>query len=42
LIDTHVQTDGVKPITELVNIFEKERFEEEVEKRLELQQRPIK
>jgi len=32
LIDTHVQTDGVKPITELVNIFEKERFEEEVEK----------
>lgn len=32
LIDTHVQTDGVRPITELVNIFEKERFEEEVEK----------
>jgi len=32
LIDTHVQTDDVKPITELVNIFEKERFEEEVEK----------
>lgn len=32
LIDTHVQTDDVKPITELVNIFEKERFDEEVEK----------
>ncbi|MCK9205025.1 MAG: HsdR family type I site-specific deoxyribonuclease [Bacteroidales bacterium] len=32
LIDTHVQTDDVQPITELVNIFEKERFEEEVEK----------
>jgi type I restriction enzyme R subunit len=32
LIDTHVQSDGVKPITDLVNIFEKERFEEEVEK----------
>ena len=32
LIDTHVQTDDVRPITELVNIFEKERFEEEVEK----------
>jgi len=32
LIDTHVQTDGVSPITELVNIFEKERFEDEVEK----------
>jgi type I restriction enzyme R subunit len=32
LIDTHVQTDGVSPITELVNIFEKERFEGEVEK----------
>jgi type I restriction enzyme R subunit len=32
LIDTHVQTDDVQPITGLVNIFEKERFEEEVEK----------
>ncbi|MCK9421457.1 MAG: HsdR family type I site-specific deoxyribonuclease [Bacteroidales bacterium] len=32
LIDTHVQTDDVKPVTDLVNIFEKERFEEEVEK----------
>ncbi|MDD4149660.1 MAG: HsdR family type I site-specific deoxyribonuclease [Bacteroidales bacterium] len=32
LIDTHVQTDKVEPITELVNIFEKEAFEKEVEK----------
>jgi len=32
LIDTHVQTDKVEPITELVNIFEKEAFEQEVEK----------
>jgi type I restriction enzyme, R subunit len=36
LIDTHVQTDDVQPITELVNIFEKERFEEEVKKTLGL------
>lgn len=32
LIDTHVQTDDVKPITGLVNIFEKDLFEAEVEK----------
>ncbi|MCB2196987.1 MAG: HsdR family type I site-specific deoxyribonuclease [Bacteroidetes bacterium] len=32
LIDTHVQTDEVKSITELVNIFDKEKFQEEVEK----------
>ncbi len=32
LIDTHVQTDEIKPITELVNIFDKEAFQEEVEK----------
>lgn len=32
LIDTHIQTDEVKPITELVNIFDKEKFQEEVEK----------
>lgn len=32
LIDTHVQTDGVRPITGLVNIFDKTQFQEEVEK----------
>jgi type I restriction enzyme R subunit len=32
LIDTHIQSPEVKPITELVNIFDKERFAEEVEK----------
>jgi type I restriction enzyme R subunit len=32
LIDTHIQTDKVEPITELVNIFDKEAFQEEVEK----------
>lgn len=32
LIDTHIQTDEVKPITELVNIFDKEKFQQEVEK----------
>lgn len=32
LIDTHVQTDEVKPITGLFNIFEKDKFQEELEK----------
>lgn len=32
LIDTHVQTDEVVPITELVNIFDKDKFQGEVEK----------
>jgi type I restriction enzyme R subunit len=32
LIDTHIQTFEVKPITGLVNIFDKERFQEELEK----------
>jgi len=32
LIDTHIQTDEVKTITELVNIFDKEKFQLEVEK----------
>ncbi|MCF8236270.1 MAG: HsdR family type I site-specific deoxyribonuclease [Bacteroidales bacterium] len=32
LIDTHVQTDEIKPITELVNIFDKDAFDKEVEK----------
>lgn len=32
LIDTHIQTDEVITITELVNIFDKEKFGEEVEK----------
>ncbi|MFO0267688.1 MAG: type I restriction endonuclease subunit R [Cyclobacteriaceae bacterium] len=32
LIDTHIQTDEVKVITELVNIFDKEKFQAEVEK----------
>lgn len=32
LIDTHIQTDEVKPITELVNIFDEEKFQQEVEK----------
>lgn len=31
LIDTHIQTEGVETITELVNIFDKEKFQEEVE-----------
>lgn len=30
LIDTHIQTDEVVPITKLVNIFDKEQFHEEV------------
>lgn len=34
LIDTHIQTDEVKTITELVNIFDKEKFQQEVEKTL--------
>ncbi len=32
LIDTHVSTDKVEPITELVNIFDKDAFQDEVEK----------
>jgi len=32
LIDTHIHTDGVETITELVNIFDKKAFQEEVEK----------
>jgi type I restriction enzyme R subunit len=32
LIDTHIQTDDVKTITELVNIFDKDKFQLEVEK----------
>ncbi|MCD4726166.1 MAG: HsdR family type I site-specific deoxyribonuclease [Pirellulales bacterium] len=31
LIDTHITTEEVKTITELVNIFDKEKFQEEVE-----------
>ncbi|MHB8258811.1 MAG: type I restriction enzyme subunit R domain-containing protein [Bacteroidia bacterium] len=31
LIDTHVQTDEVKIITSLVNIFDKEKFQQELE-----------
>lgn len=34
LIDTHIQTDEVKVITELVNIFDKEKFQTEVENTL--------
>jgi type I restriction enzyme R subunit len=32
LIDTHIQTDEIKPITELVNIFDKEAFQKEVKR----------
>lgn len=32
LIDTHIQTDEIKVITELVNIFDKDKFQAEVEK----------
>lgn len=32
LIDTHIQTSEVKTVTELVNIFDKEKFQKEVEK----------
>lgn len=31
LIDTHIQTEGVEVITDLVNIFDKEKFQQEVE-----------
>lgn len=31
LIDTHIQTEGVQTITEMVNIFDKEKFQQEVE-----------
>jgi type I restriction enzyme R subunit len=31
LIDTHIQTEGVETITDLVNIFDKEKFQQEVE-----------
>lgn len=31
LIDTHIQCDGVEVITGLVNIFDKEKFQQEVE-----------
>lgn len=32
LIDTHVATDKIEPITDLVNIFDEEAFQEEVER----------
>lgn len=32
LIDTHVTTEKVEPITELINIFDKDAFQEEIEK----------
>lgn len=32
LIDTHIQTSEVRTVTELVNIFDKEKFQKEVEK----------
>jgi type I restriction enzyme R subunit len=32
LIDTHIQTDKVKVITDLVNIFDKDKFQAEVER----------
>lgn len=32
LIDTHIQTSEVQIVTELVNIFDKEKFQQEVEK----------
>ncbi len=31
LIDTHIQSEGVEIITDLVNIFDKEKFQQEVE-----------
>ncbi|HEY4786025.1 MAG TPA: type I restriction enzyme endonuclease domain-containing protein, partial [Bacteroidales bacterium] len=34
LIDTHIQSEGVETITELVNIFDKEKFQQEVENTL--------
>src|SRR6185503_1423815 len=32
LIDSHIQSTDIKPITDLVNIFDKEHFAQEVEK----------
>lgn len=32
LIDTHITSDDVQPITELVNIFDKSKFQAEIEK----------
>lgn len=32
LIDTHISTEKVEPITEMVNIFDRDAFQEEVEK----------
>lgn len=32
LIDTHITSEDVKPITELVNIFDKSKFQAEIEK----------
>jgi type I restriction enzyme R subunit len=32
LIDTHIMSEDVKPITELVNIFDKSKFQAEIEK----------
>lgn len=34
LIDTHILSDEVKPITELVNIFDRNKFQAEIEKSL--------
>jgi type I restriction enzyme R subunit len=34
LIDTHITTDTIQTITELVNIFDKEKFQQEVENTL--------
>lgn len=34
LIDKHIETDSVKPITELVNIFDTDRFQQEIDKTL--------
>jgi len=31
LIDKHIETDEVKPITQLVNIFDQEKFQQEIE-----------
>jgi type I restriction enzyme, R subunit len=36
LIDTHIQTEEVKIITELVDIFDREKFQQEVEKTISL------
>jgi len=32
LMDAHIQSSGVKPLTELVNIFDRERFAQEVDR----------